>query len=73
VAQARGYTPEFYEWKQADADGTGRVWRGDTLSSHWLVHNKKTCTRCRIPLAKAHLGALDRRSFWCERCQKRYG
>ena len=73
VAQARDYTFEFYEWKKADAEGTGPVWRGDTLSGHWLVHNKKTCPRCRVALVKAHLGELDRRSFHCERCQKRYG
>ena len=72
VIQARQYTFEFYEWKKADADGNHAVWRGDTLSSHWLVHNKKTCPRCRIPLVKAHLGVLDRRSFYCENCQKRY-
>ena len=73
VVQARQYTFEFYEWKKADVAGTGRVWQGDTLASHWRVHNKKTCPRCRIPLVKAHLGELDRRSFYCERCQKRQG
>ncbi len=73
VEQARLYTFEFYEWKKADLDGTSAVWRGDTLSQHWLVHNKKTCPRCHIALIKAHTGALDRRSFYCENCQKRYG
>ncbi|HLL17894.1 MAG TPA: DNA-formamidopyrimidine glycosylase family protein [Rubrivivax sp.] len=72
VMQARHYTFEFYEWKKADLDGNGGVWRGDTLSRHWLVHNKKTCPRCDIPLVKAHLGELDRRSFYCENCQLRY-
>ncbi len=69
VEQARTYTFEFYEWKKADVDGTKPVWQGDTLARHWLVHNKKTCPRCGAALRKAHLGALDRRSFWCERCQ----
>lgn len=69
VAEARGFTFEFYAWKKADVDGTGPVWRGDTLASHWLVHDKKTCPRCDLPLIKAYTGALDRRSFWCERCQ----
>lgn len=72
VTQARRYTFEFYEWKKADAGGTGLVWQGDTLSGHWLVHNKKVCPRCDVALVKAHLGELDRRSFYCENCQKRY-
>ena len=73
VEQARAYTLEFYAWKKADAAGTGLVWRGDTLASHWCVHNKKMCPRCRIALVKEHLGVLDRRSFYCTRCQKRHG
>lgn len=72
VMQARQYTFEFYEWKKADLEGASALWKGDTLSRHWLVHNKKTCPRCDIPLSKAHLGELDRRSFYCENCQKRY-
>lgn len=71
VLQARQYTFEFYEWKKADVDGHKAVWQGDTLSRHWLVHNKKTCPRCDVALIKAHLGELDRRSFYCENCQMR--
>ena len=73
VLQARQYTFEFYEWKKADVDGDKTVWQGDTLSQHWLVHNKKICPRCEIALTKAHLGELDRRSFYCENCKRRYG
>jgi endonuclease-8 len=73
VTQARQYTLEFLEWKRADVDGDKPVWRGDTLSAHWLVHNKTRCPRCNIALVKAHLGALDRRSFYCANCQVRYG
>ena len=73
VMQARQYTFEFYEWKKADVDGSTPVWEGDTLSRHWLVHNKKICPRCDTALIKAHLGTLDRRSFYCENCQVRYG
>jgi endonuclease-8 len=72
VTQARQYTFEFLEWKRADMDGNKLVWQGDTLSGHWLVHNKKTCPRCDVALIKAHLGILDRRSFYCENCQVRY-
>lgn len=72
VTQARQFTFEFYEWKKADVDGDKAVWQGDTLAGHWRVHNKKTCPRCDIPLVKAHLGELDRRSFYCENCQRRH-
>ena len=73
ATQARHYTFEFHEWKKADMDRDHSVWRGDTLAQHWLVQNKKTCPRCDRALVKAHLGELDRRSFYCEGCQKRYG
>ena len=62
VKQARQYSFEFLEWKKAFV-----------LKQHWLVHTKKICPRCNIPLHKAHLGLTNRRTFWCERCQKRYG
>jgi endonuclease-8 len=62
VAQARQYSFEFLEWKKAFV-----------LKKHWLVHTKRTCPRCNIPLTKAHLGRTERRSFYCERCQVRYG
>ena len=73
VTEARDCTFDFYAVKLADADRDHSVWRGDTLAAHWLVHNQKTCPRCHIPLHKQHLGELDRRSFWCERCQTRHG
>ena len=62
VLQARQYSFEFLQWKKAFV-----------LKQHWLVHNKRTCPRCNIPLTKAHLGTTDRRSFYCERCQVRHG
>lgn len=73
VEQARGFTFEFYDWKKADTEGRGKTWQGDTLASHWKVHNRKRCPRCDIPLVKAHTGELDRRSFFCENCQVRCG
>ena len=57
---------------KADVDCSKPVWQGDTLSEHWRVHNKKKCPRCDGALIKAHLGKLDRRSFYCENCQVRY-
>jgi endonuclease-8 len=62
VEQAREYSFDFLAWK--------KEW---TLKQHWLAHTKKICPRCDIPFHKGKLGISNRRSFWCERCQKRYG
>jgi endonuclease-8 len=62
VKQAREYSFEFLAWKKAYV-----------LRKHWLVHNRKCCPRHDIPLTRAYLGKTNRRSFFCERCQKRYG
>jgi endonuclease VIII len=62
VEEARRYSFQFLEWKKAFV-----------LRKHWLAHTKKVCPRCHIPLTKAHLGTTNRRSFFCERCQARYG
>ena len=61
VDEARRYSFEFYEWKKQYV-----------LKKHWLVHTKRTCPRCQIPLKKAHLGKTHRRSFFCENCQLLY-
>jgi len=62
VREARQYSFDFFEWKKQFV-----------LKKHWLVHTKRTCPRCQIPLQKAHLGKTHRRSFFCENCQVRYG
>ena len=61
VDEARQYSFDFLEWK-----------RQHVLKQHWLAHAKRTCPRCDIPYLKANLGRSNRRSFYCERCQKRY-
>jgi endonuclease-8 len=61
VEEAHKYSFEFLEWKKQYV-----------LKQHWLAHAKTTCPRCHIPYKKAHLGRTNRRSFFCERCQKRY-
>ena len=61
VDQARIYSFDFLAWK--------KIYE---LKKHWLAHNKSTCPRCNIPFHKGHLGKTHRRSFYCERCQKRY-
>lgn len=62
VKEARQYSFDFYAWKKQFV-----------LRKHWLAHTKRTCPRCRIPFVKAHLGRTNRRSFFCETCQVRYG
>jgi endonuclease-8 len=61
VDEARQYSFDFLDWKKQFV-----------LKQHWLAHTKSTCPRCHIPYSKGILGASKRRSFWCERCQKRY-
>jgi len=61
VDEARQYSFDFLAWKKQFV-----------LKQHWLAHAKKICPRCDIPFHKGKLGKSDRRSFWCERCQKRY-
>lgn len=61
VAEARQYSFDFLEWKKAFV-----------LKKHWLAHTKRTCPRCDVPLRLAVLGRTQRRSFYCERCQRRY-
>jgi endonuclease-8 len=61
VEQARQYSFDFMAWKKAYV-----------LKKHWLGHTKRICPRCDIALTKAHLGKAQRRSFFCERCQKKY-
>jgi endonuclease-8 len=61
VEQARTYSFDFLAWKKQYV-----------LAQHWLAHRQSTCPRCHIPFHKAKLGRSNRRSFYCERCQKRY-
>jgi len=61
VEEARKYSFEFLAWKKAFV-----------LKKHWLAHNKSTCPRCNIPFTREHLGKTHRRSFFCEKCQKKY-
>jgi endonuclease-8 len=61
VEQARQYSFDFLAWKKAFV-----------LKKHWLAHAKRICPRCEIALTKAHLGKTNRRSFFCDQCQKKY-
>jgi endonuclease-8 len=62
VEQARQYSFDFLEWK-----------RQFVLRKHWQVHNRGVCPACGGKLTRAWLGKTDRRAFFCERCQLRYG
>jgi len=61
VEQARQYSFEFLEWKRAFV-----------LRKHWLAHNKSICPRDLVKFHRAYLGKTNRRSFFCELCQRRY-
>jgi endonuclease VIII len=59
VKQARQYSFDFLGWKKQFV-----------LRKHWLAHNKGVCARCGRKLTRAYLGETDRRTFFCEHCQK---
>ncbi|WP_158883836.1 DNA-formamidopyrimidine glycosylase family protein [Rhodanobacter sp. L36] len=61
IKEAREYSFQFLEWKRAFV-----------LRKHWLVHNRSRCPIHDIPLERAHLGKTNRRTFWCDLCQKLY-
>lgn len=61
VAEVRNYSFDFLEWKKQFV-----------LRKHWLVHTKRTCKRCRIPLTKQYMGKTNRRTFYCANCQVLY-
>ena len=55
------YAQLFLEWRQAG-----------TLKKHWQAHTKKKCPDCGGPILKKYTGKGERRSFFCEECQKLY-
>ena len=61
VKDAVDYAYLFLQWKQEF-----------TLRKHWQAHTKTICPRDGTKLTKAHTGKGDRRSFWCDTCQKLY-
>jgi len=61
VKEARNYSFDFLEWKKAFV-----------LKKHWLIHTKKICPRCNIPVHKEHVGKTNRRTFFCSKCQMLY-
>jgi endonuclease VIII len=62
IREARIYSFQFLEWKKAFV-----------LKQHWLVHRQRECPNGHGPLTIKYLGRTKRKSYYCERCQKRYG
>jgi len=62
VAEVRQYAFDFLTWKKAFV-----------LKQHWQAHRQNICPRCNVDLVKAKLGKSKRQSYFCERCQVRYG
>jgi endonuclease-8 len=62
IREARNYSFQFLEWKKAFV-----------LKQHWLVHRQKECPNGHGPLTIHYLGKTKRKSYYCKRCQKRYG
>jgi endonuclease-8 len=61
VQEAVHYSYQFLKWKQAGQ-----------LKKNWLAHTKKICPRDHHPIIKKYLGKSQRRSFYCEVCQRLY-
>lgn len=61
IKEARIYSFEFLEWK-----------RNFELKKHWLAHTKRECMRCNRPIIKKYTGIKNRRSFFCDNCQRLY-
>jgi endonuclease-8 len=62
IKEASVYSYEFLEWK-----------RKFVLKKHWKVHTKKTCPRDETKIIKEYLGKTNRRTFFCNACQQKYG
>jgi endonuclease-8 len=61
VKEAVRYSFQFLEWKKEF-----------TLKKHWLAYTKTICPRDKAKIHKEYLGKTNRRTFYCEICQKLY-
>lgn len=59
VFEAVNYSYDFLRWKKEF-----------TLKQHWLAHTKKTCPRDDVPFIKEYLGRTNRRTYYCNLCQR---
>lgn len=61
INEARNYSFDFLRWKKEYV-----------LKKNWLVHTKKICHRCNLPIIKKYCGITNRRTFFCINCQQFY-
>lgn len=61
INEASNYAFDFLKWKKEN-----------TLKKHWLAHTKRTCPRDGGKITKEYIGITNRRTFFCENCQKKY-
>jgi endonuclease-8 len=61
IKEARNYSFDFLKWKKEFV-----------LRKNWLVHTKKICQRCNLPISKKYCGKTLRRTFFCTNCQISY-
>ncbi|CAN5887112.1 endonuclease [soil metagenome] len=61
VKEARDYCFDFYKWKKMFE-----------LKKHWLIYRSKACPKCNLKVKYKPTGAGERRSFFCENCQRLY-
>jgi len=61
IDEAVNYSFDFLEWKKQYK-----------LREHWLAHNKKICPRDHVPFTREYLGKTNRRTFYCDICQRLY-
>jgi len=61
VNEVVNYGKDFLRWKKAFV-----------LRKHWEAHTKRTCPRDGNRFIKAYLGKTNRRTFYCEVCQRLY-
>jgi endonuclease-8 len=61
INEAKIYSFDFLEWKKQYV-----------LKKHWLAHTKTICPRDGSKIIKEYLGKTNRRTFFCNACQKLY-
>lgn len=61
IVEARNYSFDFLKWRKEFV-----------LKKHYLIYNKKLCLKCNSKITRANTGTKNRRSFFCEQCQKLY-
>ena len=61
IDECMKYSFEFLNWK-----------RNYELRKHWLAYRKRVCLRCNLPMMIKNTGLRNRRSYFCENCQKYY-